>query len=48
MEPTLESLSTQILEKQSTQDITYAENTKYTGQCAVIKRSHEMNLCRCS
>lgn len=31
MEPTLESLSEQILEKQSTKDITYAENTKYTA-----------------
>lgn len=31
MEPTLESLSQQILEKQSTEDITYAENTKYTA-----------------
>lgn len=31
MEPTLESLTAQILEKQSTEDITYAENTKYTA-----------------
>lgn len=31
MEPTLDSLASQILEKQSTQGITYAENTKYTA-----------------
>jgi len=31
MQPALESLASQILEKQSTQDITYAENTKYTS-----------------
>lgn len=31
MQPTMESLSAQILEKQSTQDITYEENTKYTA-----------------
>lgn len=31
MEPTLDSLAAQILEKQSVQDVTYAENTKYTS-----------------
>ena len=31
MEPTLESLSSQILENQSTENISYAENTKYTA-----------------
>ncbi|MCI8403127.1 MAG: hypothetical protein HFI38_13735 [Lachnospiraceae bacterium] len=31
MEPTLASLAEQILSKQSTQDITYTENTKYTS-----------------
>lgn len=31
MEPTLESLSAQILESQSTENIRYTENTKYTA-----------------
>ncbi len=31
MEPTLESLAAQIIEKQSTEEITYTDSTKYTS-----------------
>jgi uncharacterized protein with FMN-binding domain len=42
VEPALEELSTQIYEKQSTEDLTYSEDSRYTSQ--VLQKAVETAL----